>query len=135
MLKNYRPVSNLLFVGKLIERVVSIQLNHHMSINNLHSSSQFGYKKGHSTETLLLKVIDNLLDNCDKQIPSILMLLDLSAAFNTVDQTKLLSILKEEIGIGGTALKWFHSFLKGRTQKVKIRNAYSSESSLLYGVP
>lgn len=133
--KNYRPVSNLLYVGKLIERVVSIQLNHHMSINNLHSSFQFGYKKGHSTETLLLKVIDNLLNNCDKQIPSILMLLDLSAAFDTVDQSKLLSILKEEIGIDGTALKWFHSFLKGRTQKVKIRNDYSAESLLLYGVP
>ena len=131
--KNYRPVSNLLFVGKLVERIVSIQLNQHMSNNNLHSSSQFGYKKDHSTETLLL--MDNLLTACDKQMPSILMLLDLSAAFDTVDQTKLIQILRDDIGVVATALKWFHSFLKGRTQRVKIRNAYSSVSPLLYGVP
>ena len=133
--KNYRPVSNLLFVGKLVERIVSIRLNQHISTNNLHFSSQFGYKKGHSTETLLLKLMDNLLTACDKQMQSISMLLDLSVAFDTVDQTKLIKILRDEIGIDGTALKWFYSFLKGRTQRVKIRNTYSSVSPLLYGVP
>ena len=133
--KNYRPVSNLLFVGKLIERVISKQLKQHMSINNLHTHSQFGYKKGHSTETLLLNLMDELYSACDQQIPSILMLLDLSAAFDTVDQDKLLSILETEIGIEGTALKWFNSFLKGRMQKVKINNEYSSEVPLPYGVP
>ena len=84
--KNYRPVSNLLFIGKLIERVVSIRLNKHMTDNNLNSECQHGYKKGHSTETLLLKVVNDLLVACDKQLPSIVMLLDLSAAFDTVDQ-------------------------------------------------
>ena len=133
-LKNYRPVSNLLFVGKLIERVVSMQLNKHMSNNNLHSDFQHGYKKGHSTETLLLKVINDLLIACDKQLPTILMFLDLSAAFDTVDQTKLLEILEDEIGVKGIALKWFSSFLKGRTQKVKIGSTYSNEAGLNYGV-
>ena len=79
--------------------------------------------------------MDSLLTACDKQMPSILMLLDLSAAFDTVDQTKLIQILRDDIGVVGTALKWFHSFLKGRTQRVKIRNAYSSVSPLLYDVP
>ena len=134
VLKNYRPVSNLLLVEKLIERVVRIKLEKHMSNNNLHSDFQYGYKKGHSTETLLIKVVNDLLISCDKQIPTIVMLLDLSAAFDTVDQEKLLQILHHDIGIEGTALKWFESFLKGRTQKVKINTSYSEESKLGYGV-
>jgi hypothetical protein len=133
-LKNYRPVSNLLFVGKLIERIVAVRLNNHMTENNLHSDFQYGYKKGHSTETLLLKVVNDLLISCDNNMPCILMLLDLSAAFDTVDQDKLLTILQNEIGIEGTALKWFASFLRNRTQKVKIGNSYSAEVPLKYGV-
>ena len=132
-LNNYRPVSNLLLVGKLIERVVSTRLNKHMSNNNLHSDCQYGYKKGQSTETLLLKVVNDLLVSCDNQMPSILMLLDLSAAFDMVDQKKLLCILQYEIGIEGTALKWFTSFLINRTQRVKIGNSYSEEVHMLYG--
>ena len=63
------------------------------------------------------------------------MLLDLSATFDTVDQSKLLMILHNDIGVNGVALKWFESFLCGRTQKVKIEEAYSDESDLKYGVP
>ena len=84
--KNYRPVSNLLFVGKLIERVVSTRLNKHMTKNNLHSRRNHGYKKFHSSETLLLEVVDELLLSCDNGKPSIVLMLDLSAAFDTVDQ-------------------------------------------------
>ena len=131
---NYRPVSNLMFLEKLIERIVSIRLNKHMSDNNLHSEYQYGYKKGHSTETLLVKVIDGLLIACDEKKPTILMLLDLSAAFDTVDQKKLLKIIENEIKIKGTALKWFKSFLTGRTQRVKINGSYSYITQLLYGV-
>ena len=134
VLKNYRPVSNLMFLSKLIERIVSTRLNKHMTDNNLHSPYQYGYKKGHSTETLLLKVVNDLLMACDEHKPTILMLLDLSAAFDTVDQTKLLEILQHEIGIKGTALKWFKSFLMDRTQQVKIGEAYSKLTKLLYGV-
>ena len=62
-----------------------------------------------------------------------IMLLDLSAAFDTVDQEKLLTILREEIGIEGTALRWFESFITGRTQRVKIRDSYSETRRLIYG--
>ena len=133
-LKNYRPVSNLLFLGKLIERVVGIRLEKHMKDNNLNSDYQYGYKKCHSTETLLLKVANDLLLSCDSNLPSIVLLLDLSAAFDTVDQSKLLQILQHEIGIEGTALKWLESFLCDRTQKVKIGDSYSKEAVLRYGV-
>ena len=132
--KNYRPVSNLMFLGKLIERVVAARLDNHMTVNELNEESAYGYKTGHSTELLLLKVVNDLLLSCDNQLPSVIMLLDLSAAFDTVDQKKLLSILECEIGIKGTALKWFKSFLTNRTQKVKIGDAYSDLANLLYGV-
>ena len=131
--KNYRPVTNLQFVGKLIERVVNKRLNEHMRKYDLESDFEHGYKEGHSTETLLLKAVDDLLISCDNGLPSIVMLLDLSAAFDTVDQLKLVQILEEEIGIEGTALKWFVSFLTGRTQRVKVRGAYSEVGDLLYG--
>ena len=110
LLKNYRPVSNLLFLGKLIERVVGIRLDTHMYRNNLHSSKQYGYKKNHSTEMLLTKIMNDLLLSCDKKIPTVLMFLDLSAAFDTIDQTKLIKILKDEIGIHGVAHQWLNLF-------------------------
>ena len=134
ILKNYRPLSNLQFLSKLIERIVSLRLNKHMTDNNLHCNNQYGYKKEHSTECILLKIINDMLIACDEQKPTILLLLDLSAAFDTVDQKKLLTILHNEIGIVGTALKWFESFIKDKTQKVKIGNYYSEETGLPYGV-
>ena len=135
ILKNYRPVSNLVFLSKLVERVVAIRLNNHMTTNNLHSTKQYGYKKGHSTEMLLVKVVNDLFIACDNKIPTLLILLDLSAAFDTVDQRKLLEILHNDIGIHGTAYAWFESFLRKRTQRVKIGDSYSNEDELLYGVP
>ena len=134
ILKNYRPVSNLLFISKLIERVVDLRTNDHMDVNNLHSAKQYAYKDEHSTELLLTKVVNDLLLACDKKIPTLVMFLDLSAAFDTVDQGKLLKTLHDDIGIRGVALKWFESYLCGRTQKVKIGDSYSSEVVLDFGV-
>jgi exonuclease III len=132
--KNYRPLSNLVFIGKLIERVVQKRLNQHLVRNKLVSNKNYAYEQDHSTELLLLKVVDDLYKSFDNNLPSVVVLLDLSAAFDTVDHTKLLDILKNEIGIEGTALKWFKSFLIGRTQKVKIGDEYSEILELLFGV-
>ena len=66
---------------------------------------------------------------------TLIILLDLSAAFDTLDPDKLLLILKEEIGIDGIALQWFRSFLTGRTQRVKINGKYSESKRIYYGVP
>ena len=134
-LKNYRPVSNLQFVSKLVERVVDNRLQKHLSSNNLNSNKQFGYKKHHSTETLLLKIVNNLLTSFDNNIPCVVLLLDLSAAFDTVDHKKLLDILYCDLGVVGTAYEWFKSFLTNRTLCVKIGEAFSDEASLPYGVP
>ena len=133
-LKNYRPVSNLPFLEKLIERVVSVRIENHMDQHNLHSCKQHGYKKHHSTEMLLTKIVNDLLLACDKKVPSVLMFIDLSAAFDTVVQNLLLEILHNEIGISGIPFKWFRSFLMGRTQKVKIDTSFSSPNTLDFGV-
>ena len=135
ILKCYRPVSNLTFLSKIIERVVHEQLNKHMENNNLITDDQSGYKKGHSTETLLIKITNDLLIASDKNTATVLLLLDLSAAFDTVNIDKLVSILFSEIGIRGTALSWFKSYLYGRTQRVKVGNAYSDEWIIEFGVP
>ena len=106
-----------------------------MVANKLAIPNQFGYKKSHSTETLLIKVVNDILIATDKKSATVLMLLDLSAAFDTVDHNKMCSILKNEIGISGVALQWFSSFLKYRTHKVKVGNSFSEEIILEFGVP
>ena len=132
--KNYRPVSNLMYVSKLIERVVARRLQEQMIRNDLMIDKNYGYEKNHSTEHLLLKVVNDLYGSFDKIIPSVLALLDLSAAFDTVDHQELLDILKSKIGIDGNTLSWFKSFLLGMTQKVRICDEYSELMELLYGV-
>ena len=133
--KNYRPISNLSFLGKLIERVVLSRLNEHLNRNNLNIPQESAYKKHHSTETILLKVTNDLLMACDSKSATVLMLLDLSAAFDTVDHQKLLKILYEEIKIRGVALKWFRSFLIGRSQRTRLGNVVSDSIILQFGVP
>ena len=132
---NFRPVSHLQFVSKLIERVVAKRLKSHMQSNNLETDNQYGYKKGHSTETILVKITNDILIASDKKTATVLLLLDLSAAFDTVDIDRLLSILSSELGIRGTALKWFCSFLKNRTMRVKVNDAFSEVFVLEFGVP
>ncbi|KAL5260539.1 hypothetical protein ACHWQZ_G010621, partial [Mnemiopsis leidyi] len=134
-LKNFRPVSNLTFLGKLIERVVLKRLNDHLSKNNLHCPEQSAYKKNFSTETLLVRIWNDLLVASDEKSATVVMMLDLSAAFDTVDHDLLLNILMKEIGLRGTVLKWFESFLKGRSQRIRLGSTVSDEIIIKFGVP
>ena len=133
--KNYRPVNNLLFFSKLTERVVATRLDHHMDVHGLHEPSQFAYKAEHNTETMMLNLTDEALRGFDNNMATVVIFLDLSAAFDTIDINKLLEILENEIGIGGTALQWFQSFLTGRTQRVKISGEYSESLEVPCGAP
>ena len=133
--KNYRPVNNLLFFSKLSERVVSIRMEEHMDINNLHEPSAFAYKAHHNTETMMLGITDQVLRGFDENMATIVIFIDLSAAFDTIDVNKLLNILEDELGISGIALKWFQSFLTGRTQWVKISGEYSDSLEVPCGAP
>ena len=134
-LKNFRPVSNLPLISKILEKVVLTQLQKHLSENDLLEIRQSAYRKNHSTETALLSVVDGLLRNADDRLVSVLALLDPSAAFDTLDHPILLQRLETTFGISGTALHWFASYLEGREQSVKVDNVLSSPSPLQFGVP
>ena len=133
-LKNYRPVSNLPFLSKVLEKVVLQQLLDHLESNNLLEPFQSAYRKGHCTETALLRVVNDLLEAADKGHVAILSLLDLSAAFDTLDHSIMNRRLRE-CGCGGTVLSWLNSYLKDRTQQVIINKTTSEKKTLLYGVP
>ena len=111
------------------------QLLSHLQDNNLCNVFQSAYRAGHSTETVLLRVVNDLLTAMDENKLSVLLLLDLSAAFDTIDHQILLSRLETTFGIHSTALQWFRSYLLDRSQFVSINGLSSSPSPLLFGVP
>ena len=133
--KSYRPISNLPFLSKVIEKVISHQINRHLSENNIHDQLQSAYKKGTSTETALLRIkadIEHVLDDGDGIL---LVLLDLSAAFDTIDHGILLQRLKDNVGLHDTALQWMRSYLTNRKQAVCIHDCTSRSVDLSIGVP
>ena len=132
---HFRPIVNLQFLSKVIEKVVLKQLTDHMVANNLNCNQQFGYKKNFSTENMLLQIVDEVLVGFEQKSGTILVLLDMSSAFDTVDISKLLHILQHKIGLQGTVLQWFCSFLTGRQQKVLVNGKMSELLLTLYGVP
>ena len=135
ILKNFRPVSNLSLLSKLVERIVCVQLVDHLKAHNLYEVFQSAYRQLHSTETALLRIQNDLLRAVDTHGGAILVLLDLSAAFDTIDHHRLLHTLESSFGIQGKALDWFHSYLTGRTQTVHIKKSTSEPHELQYGVP
>ncbi len=133
--KNYRPVSNLPFVGKLTERAVIKQDTTHMENNCPLPDNSSAYRQGHSTETALVKVHADILKNMERQQVTLLVLIDLSAAFDTVDHNIAIKVLNSKYGISGLALEWHRSYLSGRMQCVNINGTHSKISKLAYGVP
>ena len=134
-LKNYRPVSNLPVISKLLERVVLDQLNQYLSENDLHCPVQSGYRPHHSCETLLVTMSDDIIKEIQADNIVIVVLLDLSAAFDTIDHTILLEKLEDDYNITDDAHKWFKSYLDGRSFSVKVNNVSSTFLCLLFGVP
>ena len=134
-LKNYRPMSNLSFLSKVLERIVLSQLNEHLNQNNLLSPLQSAYRPNHSTETALLRIANDLLTAMDNNKICILTLLDLSAAFDTIDYQILLTRLQHSSGISRPALSWFSSSLCSRTHAVTINSLQYEHTTLHYGVP
>ena len=132
---NYRPVSNLTFLGKLIESAVIHQYTEHLVSNNLTDDKQSAYKKYHSTETLLTKLHNDIMLSLGRGEVVMLVLLDLSAAFDTIDHKILLNRLEHMYGLGGTALKWMESYITDRTQSVAIKDSSSCPVHLTCGVP
>ena len=132
--KNYRPVSLLPFLSKTLERAVFNELSSYLHQNNFLDPLQSGFKAGHSTETALLSVTESIRTASAKSLSSVLILLDLSAAFDTVDHQILLSSLKA-MGVSGSALSLFESYLTDRSYQVTWRGSMSEQRSLTTGVP
>uniref|UniRef100_A0A669DXW8 Reverse transcriptase domain-containing protein n=1 Tax=Oreochromis niloticus TaxID=8128 RepID=A0A669DXW8_ORENI len=133
VLANYRPISNLPFISNILERVVVV--TDYLQRNGLFEEFQSGFRAHHSTETALVKVTNDLLMASDSGLISVLVLLDLSAAFDTVDHNILLERLEHAVGITGTALQWFVSYLSNRLQFVQVNGESSSHTKVNYGVP
>ena len=123
-------MSNLQLTSKLTEKAVAVQLQEHMLVNGLFPELQSAYCQRHSTETALLNVKDYLLMAMDKGQVTLLVLLDLSSAFDTVEHEILLERLRSTIGLRGKVLSWFESYLKGRSQLVSINGTLSKPFDL-----
>ena len=108
---NYRLVSNLANISKIIKRVVCDQLTSYTSNSGKTKPLQSAYKQGHSTEMAMLKVKTDLLDAMDQKEVVCLVLLDLSVAFDTVNHEYLLNHLKYRFGVDGTFLAWLTDYL------------------------
>ena len=134
-LKNYRPVSGLSFISKLVECVVAKQLLEHIHVYNSNNPYQSAYKTSHSTETALLSIKNEVYIFLSIGEPTALILLDLSAAFDAVDHSTLLSCLQTWFGVDGFVLKWFTSYLSECYQSIKIGSTLSDICKLIFGVP
>ena len=97
-------MSGLPFLSKEIEKVISKQLSEHVTASKLNEQNQSAYRNQHSTETALLKIMNDLLLIADNQQVALMTFLDLSAAFDTVDHKMLLSRLQSMFGVNGAAL-------------------------------
>jgi len=116
--KNYRPISNLTVVSKLMEKLVARQLLDYLSANNPLPDRQSAYRAFRSTETVIASLLSDILLALDDGDIAALALLDLSAAFDTVDHDILLRRLHSSLGLNDAVLLWFCSYLSQRRQNV-----------------
>jgi Reverse transcriptase (RNA-dependent DNA polymerase) len=132
---NYRPITNLNTIGKMLERLAQNQLRQHISISPNYNTSQSAYRALHSTETVMTKVVNDLLMAVDSGKPTVLLSLDISAAFDMLDHDRLLNHATELFGLSGQVINWLESYLTGRTSYVSIGNCCSSTVNCSTGVP
>jgi hypothetical protein len=132
---SYRPISNLTLLLKLIEQVVCCQLKTYLRDHQFLVPQQSAYRKHHSTETATLKVASDIFNAADTGRVTILVLLDLSAAFDTVDHEILVRQLETTYGISGAVLRWMSSFLSGQSQVVHFPGQQSAQLPLICRVP
>ena len=119
-LKNYRPVSNLSYISKVIGKAVARQINEHIAHKGISNENQSAYRVLHSTEMALLKIQNDIATSMDKGVAVGLVLLDLSLAFNTIDHSILFNYLQHWYDIDGVVLKWVQSYLNSSKQLLKI---------------
>ena len=134
-LSSYRPILNLSFVSKTIERVVDSRLTRHADLHSLLPTNQSAYRSKHSTETAVVSVHNELVYAVDSGHVGALVMLDLSSAFDTVDHDVMFSVLSARFGIHDKALEWLHSYFSYRSQVVSVGESISTAQLLTCGVP
>ncbi len=128
---NYRPISVLPAISKIMERILYTQLYEYLSANNILSEHQFGFRKFHSTVTALLDCTNDWYINMDRELFNFVVFVDLKKTFDTVDHEILLQKLKL-IGITGSAFLLLKSYLTGRTQRCEVNGSISGEKDVVY---
>ena len=131
---NYRPVSVLSIVSKIMEKAVYIQVEKYLIDNNLLYDLQSGFRSGYSTDTCLIHLTDYIHKQSDCGNYTGLVMLDLQKAFDTVDHSILCNKL-DAIGFNSSSVQWFKSYLSDRQQLVDINGTHSSPSEITCGVP
>ena len=134
-LKNYRPISNLSFLSKIVEKAAQLQLQEHFDQHSLLPKHQSAYRQHHSTETTLLNICDNILKNMEDGKCTSIVSLDLSATFDTVNHTILLEVLNCYFGITDHALSWISSYLASRRFQVQVGQLTSKTVEIDFSVP
>ena len=134
-MNNYRPVSNLCFIAKILEKLVLSQVSSYLNSHNLCNTCQSAYCPGHSTETPLLEVVNDLFLSLSKGNISVLALLDFSSAFDAIDHPIIVHRLHTDFGFTDTVLQWFLSYLTYRTHYVSLSNHCSVFAPVHSGVP
>ena len=117
--KNYRPVSNTPFLGKLLEKIVLQQLQEHLDKYDLQARFQSGYRKFHSCETAMFRILNDIKKGKSRGSSSVLVLLDLSAAFDTIDHAILLKRLNQLYGLSDTSLNWIKTYLTNNDENIQ----------------
>ena len=131
---NYRPISLLSVINKLIEKLMFKQINKFIEKHNIMYDYQFGFRKDHSTTLAIMEICENIIDTLNKGSYIAGLYLDLSKAFGTVDH-KILLYKLEQYGIRGTPLTWFNSYLSNRLQYNLVNGTKSDTMNIRYGVP
>ena len=134
-LTSYRPITNLSTISKLLEKLALRRIRPHIMSTGNFSEYQSAYRVGHSTETALLKVVNDIARATCDQKTTALLALDISAAFDTVDFEVLLQRMSGDFGVNGSALNWLRTFVSGRTQYVGVGAARSMTVDCQSGVP
>ena len=132
--KNYRPISLTCITCKVMEHIVLSSMSRYFSRNDIITPLQHGFRRGFSTVTQLITVLDDWFSSLDKRIRTDALLLDFSKAFDSVPHQRLLHKL-HYFGVRNRPLEWIKSFLLGRSQRVQVNGEKSGWADVISGVP
>ena len=132
--KNYRPISLLPIPGKILEKLVHVQLSNHLEVNELLTPVQHGFRKAHSTAHSIVQLTEFINLRMDQRMPTLVTYIDFRKAFDCVQHPVLLGKLRQ-LGLGQPVIEWVRSYLRNRDQKVLANGVLSTTQTITQGVP